>query len=108
MLQAVSSLLLRPRGGRDRQWRDYRERILSLSDQRLSKEGVIVIKSQRYRSRDRNRTDALEKLTEMIKSALEEQKPRKKTKPSRQSKEKRLDEKSKRAQLKQTRRKISE
>lgn len=85
-----------------------KERVLGLSDQRISKEGIIVIKSQRHRSQDKNRSDALEKLAEMINTALQEPKPRKKTKPSRRSQERRMDQKSKRGQLKQSRGKISE
>lgn len=83
-------------------------RVLRLRDQRISKEGVIVIKSQRFRSQDKNRSDALEKLAEMIRKALVEKKPRKSTRPSKRSKEKRLDEKIKRGRLKETRRKIIE
>ena len=83
-------------------------RVLRLRDQRISKEGVIVIKSQRFRSQDKNRSDALEKLAEMIRKALVEKKPRKPTRPSKRSKEKRLDEKIKRSRLKETRRKIIE
>ena len=83
-------------------------RVLRLQDQRISKEGVIVIKSQRFRSQDKNRSDALEKLAEMIRKALVEKKPRKPTRPSKRSKEKRLDEKIKRGRLKETRRKIIE
>jgi len=85
-----------------------KERVLSRRDQRISKDGVIVIKSQRYRSQDKNRLDALEKLAEMINTALQEQKPRKKTKPSKQSRIRRMDQKTKRGQLKKTRGKISE
>ena len=85
-----------------------KERVLGRSDQRISKEGIIVIKSQRYRSQDKNRSDALEKLAEMINTALQEQKPRKKTKPSRRSQERRMDQKTKRGQLKQSRGKFSE
>jgi len=85
-----------------------KERVLGISDRRLTKDGVIVIKSQRFRSQDKNRLDALDRLAEMIRGALQKQKPRRKTKPTRQSRQKRLDEKSKRGQLKQTRRKISE
>ncbi len=59
-----------------------KQRILRVKDQRLSKEGVIVIKSQRYRSQDKNRSDALEKLAAMIRKALLEKKPRKPTKPT--------------------------
>ncbi len=83
-------------------------RVLRLRDQRISKEGVIVIKSQRFRSQDKNRSDALEKLAEMIRKALVEKKPRKPTRPSKRSREKRLDEKIKRGRLKETRRKIIE
>ena len=85
-----------------------KERVLRLRDQRISKEGIIVIKSQRFRSQDKNRSDALEKLAEMIRKALVEKKPRKPTKPSTKSREKRLDEKTKRGRLKETRRKIIE
>ena len=85
-----------------------KERVLRLRDQRISKEGIIVIKSQRFRSQDKNRSDALEKLAEMIREALVEKKPRKPTKPSTKSREKRLDEKTKRGRLKETRRKIIE
>lgn len=83
-------------------------RVLRLRGQRISKEGVIVIKSQRFRSQDKNRSDALEKLAEMIRKALVEKKPRKSTRPSKRSREKRLDEKIKRGRLKETRRKIIE
>ncbi len=85
-----------------------KERVLRLRDQRISKEGIIVIKSQRFRSQDKNRSDALDKLAEMIRKALVEKKPRKPTKPSTRSREKRLDEKVKRGRLKETRRKIIE
>lgn len=83
-------------------------RVLRLRDQRISKEGIIVIKSQRFRSQDKNRSDALAKLAEMIRKALVEKKPRKPTKLPTRSREKRLDEKTKRGRLKETRRKIIE
>jgi len=85
-----------------------KERVLRLRDQRISKEGVIVIKSQQFRSQDKNRSDAMEKLAEMIGSALVEKKPRKPTRPSIKSQQKRLDEKTKRGRLKQARGKIVE
>ncbi len=85
-----------------------RQRILRVKDRRLSKEGVIVIKSQRYRSQDKNRSDALEKLAEMMRKALIEKKPRKRTKPSRKSREKRLDEKTRRGRLKESRSKFTD
>ncbi len=85
-----------------------RERLLRVKDRRLSKDGVIVIKSQRYRSQDKNRSDALERLAEMIRKALVVEKPRKATKPSKKSRQKRLDEKTKRGRLKESRAKVKE
>ena len=85
-----------------------KERLLKINDQRLSKDGVIVIKSQRYRSQDKNRSDALEKLSDMIRNALVEKKPRKRTKPTKKSRQKRLDEKTKRGRLKESRGKVTD
>jgi ribosome-associated protein len=85
-----------------------RERLLRVKDRRLSKDGVIVIKSQRYRSQDKNRSDALERLAELIRKALVVEKPRKATKPSKKSRQMRLDEKTKRGRLKESRAKVSE
>ncbi len=85
-----------------------KQRVLGLNDQRISKDGVIVIESQRFRSQEKNRSDALEKLSELIRKSLIRKKPRKKTKPSRKSQQKRLDEKTKRARLKESRGKVSE
>ena len=85
-----------------------KERILGVNDQRISKNGVIVIKSQRFRSKDKNRSDALEKLAELIRKSLVRKKTRKKTKPSKKSREKRLDEKTRRGRLKESRGKVAE
>ncbi len=85
-----------------------KERLLRISDRRLSKEGVIVIKSQRYRSQDKNRSDALDRLSDMIREALVEKKPRKRTKPTKKSRQKRLDEKTKRGRLKESRGKVTD
>ncbi len=85
-----------------------RERLLKVKDRRLSKDGVIVIKSQRYRSQDKNRSDALVRLAEMIRKALVEEKPRKATKPSKKSRQKRLDEKTRRGRLKESRGKVTD
>ena len=85
-----------------------RERLLKMKDRRLTKDGVMVIKSQRYRSQDKNRSDALERLAEMIRTALVVEKPRKATKPSKKSRQKRLDEKTRRGRLKESRGKVSE
>jgi len=87
---------------------DHKERVLRVKDRRLSKDGIIVIKSQRYRSQDKNRSDALDKLAEMIAKALLKRKPRKPTKPTKRSQQKRLDDKTKRGRLKESRSKISD
>lgn len=78
----------------------YKQRLLKLPDRRLSKEGVIVIKAQRYRSQEKNREEALERLGELIRSVAITRKKRIKTKPSRSSQRKRLDSKNKHGQLK--------
>jgi ribosome-associated protein len=84
---------------------DLKRKLLESSDRRISSDGVIVIKSQRYRSQEKNRADALLRLQSLIRSGLQEQKPRKKTKPGKKAKQKRLDNKSRRGQLKESRRK---
>nr|WP_277882471.1 alternative ribosome rescue aminoacyl-tRNA hydrolase ArfB [Pseudanabaena sp. FACHB-2040] len=86
----------------------YKERLLSLSDQRLTKEGVIVIKSQEHRSQERNREEALHRLQSLIKGAMVVPKPRRPSKPTRSSQRKRLDSKSKRSHLKSTRGRVTE
>lgn len=79
--------------------------LLNLRDQRISNEGVITIKAQRSRSQEANRDDALERLAELIRKALHKPKPRRATKPSKSSQQKRMDEKTKRGTHKVMRRK---
>jgi ribosome-associated protein len=81
-----------------------KSRLLTLSDHRITDDGVIVIKSQAHRTQERNRQAALSRLSELIASAMREPKRRIKTKPSRKAKQKRLDSKSKRGALKRSRR----
>lgn len=87
---------------------DLKERLMQLNDRRISKSGVAVIKSQRFRNRDKNREDALRRLADLVRKALVVRKPRKKTRPSKKAMEKRLEEKSRRARLKQSRRTVDE
>ncbi len=87
---------------------DIRDRLLALNDRRISKTGVVIIKSQRYRNQDKNREDALQRLKDLIRKALVVKTPRIKTRPSKKAKEKRLEEKSRRARLKQSRRPVAE
>ncbi|OKH31064.1 class I peptide chain release factor [[Phormidium ambiguum] IAM M-71] len=84
----------------------YKERLLKLSDGRITKEGVIVIKAQEHRTQEQNREEALQRLQELIKSAIALPKPRKKSKPTRSSQRKRLDSKTKRSQIKTLRGKV--
>ncbi len=85
---------------------DVKQRLLDLRDRRISADGIVNLKAQRSRSQDKNKADALQRLAEIIEPALIQPKQRKKTKPGRKAKEKRLDEKAKRARLKQSRGKI--
>ncbi len=83
-----------------------KEKLMSLRDQRISSDGIVVIKAQRYRSQDKNREDALERLKTLIKKAVSIQKKRKTTKPTRASKQRRMDNKTKRGQTKALRGKV--
>jgi ribosome-associated protein len=77
-----------------------RERLLRLGDRRISKEGVIIIKAQKFRSLEKNRGEALRRLEDLIAGVAEERKPRKPTRPSRASVAKRLESKARRARIK--------
>lgn len=81
----------------------YKEQLLKLNDQRITKEGVVVIKAQQYRSQEKNKEEALRRLQELIKSVAVLPRKRKPTKPTRNSQKKRLDSKSKRGQIKSMR-----
>ena len=84
----------------------YKERLLALKDQRISKEGVIIIKAQQHRSQEKNRADALERLQLLIKSVGVVQKKRRATKPTKGSQRRRMDSKTKRSLLKSSRGKV--
>ncbi|MGD8926058.1 MAG: alternative ribosome rescue aminoacyl-tRNA hydrolase ArfB [Thioalkalispiraceae bacterium] len=86
----------------------YKQRLLKLSDHRISKEGVVVIKAQQYRSQEKNRAAALARLQELIKSVAVTQKKRKATKPSKAAKEKRLEQKSRRGKIKSSRARVKD
>ncbi len=80
-----------------------KQRLLVFRDQRISSEGVIVIKAQRYRSQELNRQDAMQRLRELIVRALRKPRPRKPTRPTVTSRHKRMDEKKARGRLKKLR-----
>ena len=81
-------------------------RLLARADRRLSDDGVIVIKAQRHRTQESNRRDAFARLNELVARAAEVPKARKATRPTRASKERRLEGKSVRAQVKSGRAKV--
>lgn len=85
----------------------YKERLLKLSDQRINKEGIIIIKAQQFRTQQQNKEDALNRLTQLIKSAVVQTKKRKATKPTKASKKRRMDAKTKRGQTKKLRKAVS-
>ena len=82
----------------------YKEELLKLKDHRISEEGVVTIKAQQYRSQEQNREDALARLRELIQSVAIPRKKRRATKPTKGSKERRLESKTKRGKLKTLRR----
>jgi ribosome-associated protein len=86
----------------------YKERLRQLNDRRISGDGVIIIKAQRYRSQDKNRDDALARLRALIVSSAIIPKTRTATRPTKASKRKRLDSKTQRGQLKTLRGKVED
>lgn len=85
---------------------EIKNNILNIKDKRITSEGIIVIKAQKYRTQEKNKEEALKRLEELIRKALIKQKPRKKTKPTAAAKLKRIDEKGKRSEIKKTRKPV--
>lgn len=86
----------------------YKQRLINLKDRRISKDGVIIIKAQRFRTQEKNRDDALERLQQLIKSAVAVQKARRPTKPTKGSQKRRMDKKTSRGRTKALRGKVEE
>jgi ribosome-associated protein len=86
----------------------YKQRLLKLSDRRITNQGAIVIKAQQFRSQEKNRTAALERLRELIRSVAITQKKRTPTRPGKAAKAKRLAQKIQHGRLKVQRRKIDQ
>lgn len=84
----------------------YKERLLASRDSRISKEGVIIIKAQSFRTQDMNKEDALARLKVFIQSVMVVQKNRRATKPTKGSVQRRLAGKANRKELKQSRKKV--
>jgi len=86
----------------------YKQRLLNLGDRRLSKEGVIVIKAGRFRTREKNREDALARLQALIRGVAVIRKTRVPTKPTRNSQQRRLDSKVRHGRTKALRGRVTE
>ncbi len=87
---------------------DYKRRLMVLRDRRISKEGVVIIKSQQFRTREKNRLAALERLQALIKEVSVVRKTRKPTKPTKGSRKKRMDNKTQRGKTKLLRGRVKE
>ncbi len=83
-------------------------RFCAYQDQRITAEGIVVIKAQRHRTQERNREDAMARLQELLAEATHVARPRKATRPTRSSQRRRLDSKVKRGEVKKTRGRIVE
>ena len=86
----------------------YKERLLALKDRRISEEGVVIIKAQRYRTQLQNREDALDRLRDLIRRVMVSSKRRHETRPTKGSQEKRLESKAKRGRVKALRGKVDD
>lgn len=84
----------------------YKERLLSLRDKRITKEGVLIIKAQVHRTQEKNRDDAINRLQALIQSVAVVNKVRRATKPTRSSQRKRMDSKKQRGNVKALRGKV--
>lgn len=84
----------------------YKTELLALKDQRISKDGIVVIKAQQFRTQEQNREDALQRLQTLIRSVAVARKARRPTKPSKSAKAKRMDSKTKRGNIKALRKKV--
>jgi len=86
----------------------YKQRLLTLKDSRITKQGIVVIKAQNFRTQEKNKTDALERLQALIKDVSAIKKTRRATKPSKVSRRRRMDTKTKRGKTKALRGRVKE
>lgn len=84
----------------------YKDKLLLFKDHRITNQGIIIIKAQRFRTQEKNREDALLRLIALIQKAMVTQKKRRATKPTRASQQRRMDKKTKSGQQKALRRKV--
>jgi ribosome-associated protein len=83
---------------------DVRTRLIRLAGRRITQDGILIIEARQFRTQERNREDAVERLKELIREAARKPKPRKKTKPTAAAKERRIENKKKRGEVKKARR----
>ncbi len=84
-----------------------RARLIRLAGKRVAEDGTLIIKAQRYRTQERNRQDALDRLIKLIRKAIQRPKPRRKTRPSQASRQRRLADKRHRGATKRLRRSVA-
>lgn len=87
---------------------EFKERLLQLNDQRITKDGVVIIKAQEYRNQEQNRTEALRRLKALLLSVAVKPKPRVATRPSRSARKKRLESKVRRGETKALRGRVND
>jgi ribosome-associated protein len=87
---------------------DFKARLLALRDQRITKDGVIIIKAQEFRHQEKNRNEALRRLKALVQSVAEKPRQRIATKPTRSSQKQRMESKNKRGIIKSLRGKVNE
>ncbi|EZQ20082.1 aminoacyl-tRNA hydrolase [Pseudomonas sp. G11-1] len=86
----------------------YKERLLQFKDQRISKEGIVVIKAQQHRTQEKNRDDAIARLVQMIQEATVVEKPRRPTRATKSSQKRRMDSKTQRGKIKALRGRVDD
>jgi ribosome-associated protein len=87
---------------------EFKERLLQLNDQRITKDGVVIIKAQEYRNQEQNRNEALRRLKALLLSIAVKPKPRVATKPTRSAQRKRVESKVRRGETKSLRGRVTE
>jgi ribosome-associated protein len=86
---------------------DVRERLIRLAGSRMTEEGILIVTARRFRSQERNRQDAIDRLVALVREAAEQPKRRRKTRPSQTAKQRRLNSKRLRSKKKRLRRRVS-
>jgi ribosome-associated protein len=85
---------------------DVRTRLIRIAGRRITQDGILIIEARQHRTQERNREDAILRLAELIRQATQKPKPRKKTKPSKAAKERRIEGKKQRGEVKKMRRTV--